>query len=71
MERATCFIGGSRPLKGYEVTYNVFDLRQIENSFNCLLRYNSLESVHLFVIYILCSLVIYLQPLAVRSLGLL
>ena len=68
MERTTCFIGGSSPLKGYEVTYNVFDLRQIEYSVYCLLRYHSLESVHLFVVYILCRLVFHLQPFTVRSL---
>ena len=53
MERTTGLIGGSGPLKGHEITYDVLDLSDIQYPVYRLLRDHILLFVYLFVVNIL------------------
>ena len=53
MERATGLIGGSGPLEGHEITYDVLDLSDIQYPVYRLLWNHILLFVYLFVVHIL------------------
>ena len=55
MKRTTRLIGGSGPLEGHEITYNVLDLRKIQDSVDRFLWYHLLLFVYLLYLLLIRS----------------